>query len=84
MRRRTTPAKPINPVPISDKVAGSGTDVGGPLEANPVCGPQSPPDAVQKWIAAPVNWLAVSPGAVSTKVSVSTLTVPFGPPLMLV
>ena len=82
MRRRTTPANPISPAPIKDIVPGSGTEVGGPLEANPVCGPQSPPEAVQKWIAAPVNWFAISPGAVSTNVSVSALTVPFGPPFI--
>ena len=39
------------------------------------------PDAVQKWIATPVNWLAVSPGAVSVKVTVLALTTPLGCPL---
>src|SRR5215469_7620661 len=83
MRRRTRPAIPIKPAPIMDSVPGSGTDAGGPLAANPVFGPQPPPEAVQKWIAAPVNWLAVRPGAVRTNVSVSALTVPFGAPWML-
>ena len=45
---RANPAKPIRPVPSNDNVPGSGTGVGVPLDANPVCGPHPPPDAVQK------------------------------------
>lgn len=61
MRRRTIPAKPIKPIPNRDMVPGSGTEVIGPFEANPVFGPQPPPEALQKWIATPVNWSAMRP-----------------------
>src|SRR5262249_1281820 len=54
--RRAKPAKPIRPLPSSVIVPGSGTtEVGGPLEANPVLGPQFEPEAVQKWTTKPVN-----------------------------
>ena len=55
-RRRTKPAKPINPLPSRVTVPGSGTTVAVRVElANPVCGPQFVPEAVQKWIARLVN-----------------------------
>jgi hypothetical protein len=79
---RTIRAKPISPIPISDKVLGSGTAVAGIFDAYPVFGPQPPPEAVQKWIATPVNRLAMRPGAVRVKVNESALTTPFGAPLM--
>ena len=73
----------MRPVPIRDRVPGSGTAVIGVLEANPVFGPQPAPDAVQKWTATPVNWVAERPDAVRTKVRESALTTPLGAPFML-
>ena len=74
MRRRTRPPKPTSPLTNRVMLPGSGTAVGGPFDANPVSGPQLVPEAVQKWIATPVNWLADKPGAVRTNVNESALT----------
>lgn len=62
---------------------GSGT-VDGVPDAKPVFGEQFEPEAVQKWMATPVNSLAVRLVPVSTNVTVSALTTPFGCPLTLV
>ena len=77
-------ARPSKPVPSKAIAPGSGTGDGPVPCANPVMGPQFVPEAVQKWIAKEVNWLAVKPDAVSVKLITSALTIPPGWPLMLV
>jgi hypothetical protein len=75
-------ARPSKPAPSKTTVAGSGVAIRGPPSANPVMGPQFVPDAVQKWTAKEVNWLAVKPDAVRVKLIMSALTIPCGSPLM--
>ena len=58
-------ARPNKPVPSKTIVAGSGVGIEALPSANPVMGPQFVPDAVQKWTAKEVNWLAVKPGSMS-------------------
>jgi len=71
-------ARPSKPVPSKAIAPGSGTTVGPVPCANPVMGPQFVPEAVQKWIANEVNWLAVNPGSVMVKLIMSALTIPPG------
>ena len=78
--RRAKPASPIKPLPSRVIVPGSGTTEAGPLEANPVLGPQFEPEAVQKWTTKPVNWLAFSPVPVRVNVTWLALTTPPGAP----
>ena len=68
-------ARPSKPVPNKTIAPGSGTGLGPLPCANPVIAPQFVPEAVQKWIAKEVNWLAVKPDAVSVKLIMSALTI---------